>query len=225
VFFLPAHSPQLMFNWRPGEPVRSHIRLPQFPGYRGPTVIPTLAVLPLDREGNVIATRFTPPDGSFPSFWQAPSAVTRNNHQAPYHGPSHPLPGVCELAQHGLRGLTPEWGHVIRKISPASDSEGTLFLACIDTHYYFRGWPLVAAILLDGRHPGRVLGSIPGAQAVPAYPDTVNVAAAGLTARRIGKAWLVVEGGSGMTQRLEVLRALSIRKLDLRHVGSGRAPF
>jgi hypothetical protein len=32
----------------------------------------------------------------------------------------------------------------------------------------------------------------------------------------VGDAWLVVQGGSGTTQRVRVLKALRIKKLDLR---------
>jgi hypothetical protein len=214
VLFLPAGSPQLVTGWHQGQPIRSYVRMPRFPGYRGPTRIATIAVLPLDRDGNVIQTRVPYQAGSFASFWQAPTAVTPNISEPPYHGPTHPLPGVCELGQHGLPGLTPEWGHAIRHITPARNSVGELFLSCIDTHYYLHGWPLVAAILLDARQPGRALGRIPGAGPVAGYRDTVNFAGGRLTARRVGNAWLVVQGGSGLVQRLRVLGALRIRKLD-----------
>jgi hypothetical protein len=214
VFFLPAGAPQLILGWKPGEPLRSSMQIPPLPGRQG-AKIPTLAVLPLDRFGRVIATRVGNQDGTFPFFWQAPSAVTPNIHEPPYHGPTHALPGVCELSQHGLPGLTPEWGHAIKEISPARDSVGELFTSCIDTQYYLHGWPLVAAVLLDARQPGRVLGEIPGAKPVSGYPATVEFAAGSLTARRVGNAWLVVQGGSGTDQRLRVLGALRITKLDL----------
>jgi hypothetical protein len=224
VFFLPTGSPQLVSGWAPGQPIRSYLHIPAEPGYRGPHKIPTLAVLPLTRNGEVIPTRLTNPSGSFPSFWQAPSAVTPNIHEPPYHGPAHPLSGVCELGEHGLPALTPEWGHAIRTISPATDSVGELFLSCVDTEYYLHGWPLQAGVLLDARQPGRVLGTIPGAHPVPGRPDIVNFDAGQLSARRQGQAWLVVEGGSSPAQRLRVLRALSISKLPVHHVSAGLAP-
>jgi hypothetical protein len=220
VFFLPAGAPVLTTGWRPGQPIRSviHINPAVFGlpgGYRGPRTIPTLAVLPLDAQGNVIPTHPTYPSGPFPYFWQAPSAVTPNIHEPPYHGPSRPLPGVCELAQHGLPGLTAEWGHAIHRIAPVRDSTGELFLSCVDTEYYLRGWPIAAGVLLDARQPGRTLGAIPGARLVAGHPDTVDFEGGNLTARRSSNAWLVVQGGSGMRQRLEVLAALKISRLDL----------
>ena len=94
-------------------------------------------------------------------------------------------------------------------------------MSCVDTEYYLHGWGLGAGVLLDARRPGRVLGQIPGGQPVAGHPGTVNVPNGGLTARRVANAWLVVQGGSGLAQRLQTLSALRIAKLDLRHVRSG----
>ena len=177
-------------------------------------------VVPLDSAGRVIPTGL-PTIQSFVRirYWQAPSAVTPSIHEPPYHGPTHPLPGACELAQHGMPGLVPEWGHVISRIRPVRGSEGEVFLACIDTEYYLHGWPLEVAVLLDAAQPGHVLGPIPGAQPVPGQPGVVNLAGGqfpgSLTARQIGDAWLVVQGGASLSQRLRVLGALEIAKLAL----------
>jgi hypothetical protein len=64
VFFLPAGSPLLTAGWRRGDPIRSYMEFPRGPGSEGPTKIPTLAALPLDRYGNVIPTRSTTPSAS-----------------------------------------------------------------------------------------------------------------------------------------------------------------
>lgn len=177
-------------------------------------------VVPLDATGHVIPTRMPLDQFSTSSrYWQAPSAVTPNIHEPPFHGPKHPLPGACELAQHGVPGLVPEFGHVIRRIRAVSDSEGEVFLSCIDTEYYLNGWPLDVAVLLDAAQPGRVLGPLPGAQAVRSHPGVVGIAAGpfpgSLTATQVGEAWLVVQGGASLRQRLRVLRALQIAKLAL----------
>jgi hypothetical protein len=83
-------------------------------------------------------------------------------------------------------------------------------------HNPLHGWPLATGVLLDARRPGRVLGALPGAAPVPGAPGIVDFAAASLSARRVGNAWLVVRGGSGTRQRLRVLEALRISRLDLR---------
>jgi hypothetical protein len=224
VFFLPPRSPLLVTGWSPGHPIRSYLHIPPEPGYRRPRKVPTLGVLPLDSHGRLIASHPSPGNGTFPRFWQAPSAITPNIHEPPYRGPIHPLPGVCELGEHGLPALTPEWGHAIGTISPAVDSVGELFLSCIDTEYYLHGWPLRAGVLLDARRPGRALGAIPGSHPVAGTRNVVNFDAGQLSARRVGDAWLVVQGGSGAAQRLQVLRALRITKLQLRHISSSLAP-
>ena len=151
----------------------------------------------------------------FPHFWQAPSAVTPNNHQPPYHGPTHPGRGVCEVRRQGLPALHPEWGHTITTISPLADSVGELFMSCLDAEYYLHGWPLAFGVLVDARAPGHPLDAIPGATPVEGDPDLVNFQRGQLSARRQGEAGLVVEGGSGAAQRLRVLRALTISKLDV----------
>jgi len=191
----------------------------------------------------------SPVDGPPPLTWMAPDAVSRwwplwgftVPYQGPgYHAPTRPRPGVCELAQHGLPALHAQFGHTIAWISPVPDALGEVFLSCVDTEYYLHGWPLQAGVLLDGHRPGQVLGPIPGARPVPGQPDMVDLPLGrfprtydtpvsadspqfSLTAKRVGNAWLVVQGGSGLAQRVQVLNALRINKLDLHHLTSGHA--
>jgi hypothetical protein len=205
---------------------------------------PTIPIVPLDRSGQVIATQLTtPPDGPMPLTWMAPGAVTRwwplngftvPYHHKGYHGRTHPGPGVCELAQHGLPALHAEFGHTIAWISPVPDALGEVFVSCIDAEYYMDGWPLQVGVLLDGHRPGQVLGPIPGARPVSGQPEMVDLATGhfpsslfsrnfGVTAKRVGNAWLVAQGGSGLAQRVQVLNSLRISKLDLHHLTSRRA--
>jgi hypothetical protein len=237
VFFIPAKGPVFVIPANGPVPVGKHP-----PGMKN---IPTIAILPLARSGHVIATQSTPPPyGPPPLTWIAPDAVTRwwplpgftvPYHHPGYHGRTHPGPGVCELAQQGLPELHAEFGHTIATISPVHDALGEVFLSCIDTEYYLHGWPLNVAVLLDGSQPGQVLGPIPGARPVPGQPEMVNLATGqfpsslftrnyGVTAKRIGNAWLVAQGGSGLAQRLQVLNSLRISKLDLHHLTSRHAP-
>lgn len=199
VFFLPAGSPPVL----------------PYAGSRPPGR--SIRLFALDSQGDVIPLR-TPQYPIITSrFWQAPTASGPG--QPRYTGPDYPLPGACELSQHGLRGLTPEFGHVIQQIRPAPDAQGEVFLSCIDTKYYLHGWPLEVAVLVDAAQPGQTLGSIPGARPMIGHPNTVNVPVGrfpgSLTAQKVGEAWLVVQGGANVAQRLRVLRALHIRKLDL----------
>jgi hypothetical protein len=247
VFLFPAHGPV---------PV-----LKPPPGIKNVFFVP---VEPLARSGQSIAPRLTPSAGCSrtargrcsesvyeapPSTWMAPDALSRwwplgeftVPYQGPgYHAPTRPRPGVCELAQRGLPALHVQFGHTVAWIAPVPDALGEVFLSCVDAEYWMDGWPLQAAVLLDGHRPGPVLGPIPGARPVSGHPDMVNLPLGrvplnydapisadspqfSLTAKRVGNAWLVVQGGSGLAQRVQVLDALRINKLDLHHLTSGHA--
>jgi hypothetical protein len=147
--------------------------------------------------------------------WQRPRAGAPN----PSHTATHPLAGPCEIAQHGLPALEPQWGHVLTRIAPVAEAEGELFLSCVDTEFFLHGWPLQSAILLDAHQPGATLGALPGAVAVPGHPGVVEVPLGrfpgDIAAKRVGNAWLVVQGGQSSAQRLRVLAALRIARLVL----------
>jgi hypothetical protein len=216
VFFLPDNGPGFTIPLEPAAPSVKNV--------------PTL--VPLDRFGRVIHTQVRASTPIPPTLtWMASDAVRRTwplpGFAVPYQGaPTRPTPGVCQLAQHGLHALHVQFGHTIAWISPVHDDLGEVFLSCVDAEYYLDGWPLQAAVLVDGQRPGRVLGPIPGGRPVPGQPGIVDVATGrfpsslftrnyGITAKRIGNAWLVVQGGSGLAQRIQALNALRISKLDL----------
>lgn len=74
--------------------------------------------------------------------------------------------------------------------------------------------PLDTATLLDARHPGRIPAPISLMTPVRGMPGLYNAPAGWhgqLTARRHGASWLVVAGGSGLAQRIEVLVHLRAR--------------
>ena len=220
------------------------------PRFKNVLLVP---VEPLDRFGHVIPPQPTgaPAFGPPPVAWMAPDAVTRwwplaslnigvPYHQDGYPGRTHPGPGVCELAQHGLPALRAEFGHTVAAIPLQPDAVSEVFVSCIDAEYYLNGWPLQAGVLLDSHRPGQVLGPIPGARPIPGHPEIVNLPLGqvpwnydgsisadspqfSLTAKRVGNAWLVVQGGYGLAQRVQVLNALRISKLDLHHLASGHA--
>lgn len=199
VFFVPASSPVVI----------------PYPGIRFPGK--SRRLFALDSRGRIIRTHFFRPSVYRSTFWQAPSAGYSS--EPPFTGPDHPLPGACELSEHGLPALTPEFGHVIKRIRPVHSATGEVFLSCIDTTYYLHGWPLEVAVLVNAKDPGHRPGPIPGAHRVPGHPATMKLAAGSfpgaLTGRRIGQAWLVVQGGASLGQRLGVLDALTIQRLAL----------
>jgi hypothetical protein len=145
--------------------------------------------IPLDHNGAPTPTTPTPPSppAAPGTFWQSKTAISRHVQTSlHFHGPTGPRLGVCELTQHGLPGLAPEWGRTITSIPVATNAVGELFISCVDTECYLIGTPLNAGILLDARHPGHTLDSLPGAQPVSGNRDPVNDNAADLSAKRIG---------------------------------------
>jgi hypothetical protein len=126
--------------------------------------------------------------------------------------PQRGAPGACQIRAHRLPALEPEWGHVAAAIKPYPGRiMGRAFFSCIDTEYYLHNWPLETAILLDAQSPGRPPAPIPGMTPVPRSPGLFGAPGdwhGDITAARRGNAWLVVAGGSGLTQRVQVLRHL-----------------
>jgi hypothetical protein len=127
--------------------------------------------------------------------------------------PQTGAPGPCQIGAHRLPGLESEWGHVAATIEPYPGKIiGRAFFSCADTEYYLRKWPLETAILLDAQRPGTRPAAIPGMTPTAGSPGTFNAPGdshGDITGMRHGNAWLVVAGGSGLPQRLEVLRHLT----------------
>jgi hypothetical protein len=127
--------------------------------------------------------------------------------------------GACRIEGRGLHGLVAQWGHVTEQIRPVSGAQGTALLSCLSTEYYLDGWGLTAAVLLNAAHPGEPVGPIPGTEPVPGHPGVVTTTHATgfgtITAHRYRNAWLVIQGGRDLHQRLEVLGALEVRRIHL----------
>jgi hypothetical protein len=166
-------------------------------GRRGIASLPEPKLAALDARGRVIPNRIV--------------------HEAPTFSRSTPrgvsATGPCRLQAAGLPGLAAQWGHVAAAIRPfPGELVGRSFFSCIDTEYYLHHWPLDAAILLDAARPGAPPAAIPGLTPVSGEHGYLNGPGdfkGELTATRVGNAWLVVAGGSGLVQRMEVLRHLT----------------
>jgi hypothetical protein len=171
--------------------------------HRNARLVPTTPLAAMGADGRIIRSRR---DASI-----APERVRS------WRNPARPSPEACALRYRGLPTLIPEWGSVVATIRPVRGPEGELFLSCADTEFSLHGWPLHAAILVDAYAPGHAVGALPGAVPVRGQPGTVNIAVANppgdMTARRIGNAWLVVQGGRNVAQRLLLLRHLQIARL------------
>ena len=123
--------------------------------------------------------------------------------------PSRPPRGACILTSYQFPGLIPEWGHVVPKIRSFTDLLPPALLSCIDTEYYLNNWPLDAAVVLNHPILGLTLNSYTTSSACQVIQVCLETAGwTGQVARRTGNAWIVVEGGNGLKQRLTVLEHL-----------------
>jgi hypothetical protein len=87
---------------------------------------------------------------------------------------------------------------------------GRPFLSCVDTQYELNGSLLDAGVLLDATHPGVAPAALPGMRPVAGHGGVVQAPGwdGKLVGLRTGHAWLLVEGGSSLQQRLTVLEHL-----------------
>jgi hypothetical protein len=166
-------------------------------GRRGIASLPQPTLTPLDARGRAI-----------------PHGVQR---ESPTFSRSTPRSasgdGPCSLRATGIPGLKAQWSHVAVAIrSFPGKLVGRSFFSCVDTEYFLHNWPLDAAILLDAAHPGTPPAAIPGLAPVAGARGYFNGPGdfkGDLTATRVGDAWLVAAGGSGVAQRIELLRHLT----------------
>lgn len=158
------------------------------------------SLVPLNAQGQPISSRpdnRTPFQGTVRS-WE-------------YPGPTPE--GSCGLRASGIEGLSAQGGKALSGVQPYPAREiggqivGHAFLPCVSVLYHLDGMPLRALILLDAAHPGSRAAALPDFRPVRGAPGLVEEG--GLTARREGSAWLIVGQGSGVAQRVRLLRHLN----------------
>ena len=153
-----------------------------------------------------------------------PAASSGQPRDAAMFWPQAQLPkppaGACEI---DTGGLPRAFGWVVQHIHGFPNLTGKTFLSCASTQLadrHDRG--AVAAILLDAQDPGSRPAPLPDARLVPGHPQTYNelairpppnthslrVSNLSITGRRIGDAWLVVQSGGTLAQRLAILDRL-----------------
>jgi hypothetical protein len=135
-----------------------------------------------------------------------------------WNPPAAPAHGACQLRlTAGYRAKT-EWGQVAAMIGPyPAPLLGRGFLACIDSEYYVPGRGMRASVLLDAARPDRAEPTaIPGLSPVAGLPGIYNTARGyqfePMTARREGRAWIVVAGGGRNSEeaRIRLLNHLAV---------------
>ncbi len=124
------------------------------------------------------------------------------------HGSSRAAP--CRLTVPRVDGLVSKWGQSLATVPAANPSSprGSL-LSCASNWYAIAGRVVTASILVDARRPGSRPPGVPGLRD---RGGVLEIRAAGLSARRVRNAWLVLRGGTA------ALRATLLTQL---HVDAG----
>ena len=128
----------------------------------------------------------------------------------PWRRPAHAPRGVCAMSATPLPGLVAEAGRVVQRLGSFTGVIGRPFLSCVDIEYQLNGSPLDAGVVLDATHPGVAPAALPNMRAVPGRQGIFQAPGwnGRLVGRRTAHAWLLVEGGSSLQQRLTVLEHL-----------------
>jgi hypothetical protein len=127
--------------------------------------------------------------------------------------PAAPARGVCNMKADRIPGLVAESGTVVSVLRPLVGVPGRPFITCAATTYKYRADPQLAAyVLLDAEHPRASPAAIDGLGPVegPGDPFESSFRGGYFVARRVHGAWLVVEGGRDVTQRLSLLAHLRV---------------
>jgi hypothetical protein len=131
-----------------------------------------------------------------------------------YWAPPQAPPNLpCSIHSRPISGPEPQWGNVATGVRHVAGVQGSAFISCADTEFYWHHWPLEAAVLLDAARPGSEPAAFPQMQPVSGHPgvfDAPGGVQGHLTGRRTGDAWLVVQGGDSLEQRLAVLNDLTV---------------
>ncbi|HWX96602.1 MAG TPA: hypothetical protein VNZ01_07090 [Solirubrobacteraceae bacterium] len=130
-----------------------------------------------------------------------------------WNSPSRPRRGLCRITVRGVPGLEEKQGAVLTHLTSTPGIVDRGLLPCASGYYEKRTWPLRVSILLDALHPGASPPvAIPGMTPIPGHPGDFGEIAPlqKLLARRHGNAWLLIEGGATLPDRLAALTHLHI---------------
>jgi hypothetical protein len=157
--------------------------------------------------------RFTPLDAngqpipqSEPRFNAAGYQLITQSWRRPEHAPR----GVCQITSDGLPGLTAQSGNVVPHLQAFKDLVGRPFMSCASTDYSLHNRSLEAGVILDATHPGSIPAPLPNMKPVPGHTGVFQAQGPNseMVAQRIHRAWLLLEGGTGLQQRVTVLKHL-----------------
>jgi hypothetical protein len=194
VFYLPAGSPEIDPPWFPV----AQFGVPHGTG--------TLSVVAVDINGAAIPVdRGAEPFRLPARYWERPQKPPR---------------GACALkapsSYSAFRGTT------ALRLEPEADVEGAALTSCLSVDYHVAGTTLTAAVLVNAKSPRSAPPPLVGASPVSGHAGLVNreedtgvhsSTLLAFTARRDGDAWIVVEGGRGLAQRIQAVRDLQIARI------------
>jgi hypothetical protein len=170
----------------------------------------------LDRAGRVIAM---PSNGGTPTIVRALTRSVKPGRPA--------ASSPCSIHAPRIPDVTASWGVLAMSVPTlgASVSANVLF-SCARSWYSIKGYTEAAsaAILLDAQHPHRVAPALPGLTPTgnPGIFAEDGGADGPLLARRVGRAWLVVQGPSTSIDLL-LLDALHAEGTAVGSTGQTRA--
>ncbi len=124
--------------------------------------------------------------------------------------PTLPGGGVCSIRASGLPGLRAKEGFVVISAAPQTDTVAHALLSCASTSYSVGGSMVVGSVLVDASHPGSNPTLPPTMTPVAGQPGFFEgpVAEGEGVVRHVRGAWVMVSGGTGVSQRLLVLKHL-----------------
>jgi hypothetical protein len=194
---LPGARSSVLTQAQPGLPYGLRAGFIEISGQQ-PVAAPRPALTPFGANGLPLAEA-SPPS---PTTYGLASKAWRR----PAHAPS----GACAISATPLPGLAARSGRVVLRLRSFTGIIGRPFLSCVDTQYELNGSLLDAGVLLDATRPGVAPAALPGMRAVSGHGGVVQAPGwdGMLVGRRTGHAWLLVEGGSSLQQRLTVLEHL-----------------
>jgi hypothetical protein len=183
------------------------VSLREFGGRTRKEVIPAklfVTLTPFDAGGQPI-TESVPPTPIPPI--PPPALETRQ-----WERPARPARGVCRIVARHLPGLVATSGSVISVLRRVSGVPGRPYVTCAITNFKYRNDSpeLEAQMVLDAVHPGVAPSPIAALTPVSGQPGVFQSRLDGgsVVGRRVPGAWLLVEEGASLAQRLVLLATL-----------------
>jgi hypothetical protein len=122
---------------------------------------------------------------------------------------------ACSIASAKRSDVSVQGEMAVTRLLPDPGIVGHAFLSCEEAALSIGREHMVAAILLDAKHPGQAPAALPYERPVGGHPNLYSVFGGtgrptSLLARRAGDSWLVVTGTRSQAEAMRALDALSV---------------